>query len=131
MGYRSEVAYAIVFKSEADREAVLNKLTESARTIIREDADLSVPEQIRFYNDSIKWYVGIYAQIDAHEALIEVADLANEMEEIISTGSFVRLGEENNDVETHSWDSKDGSLPRWWQLVEITRSITVSWDVSF
>ena len=142
MGYRSEVAYAIVFKDKEDRDKILNKLTQDEQIEIQENA-LIEEDRVLFHVDSIKWYStremgsfgGGYAEIDAHDNLIQAARDAEDLDEddpdwVYSLGIFLRLGEQDNDTERETWG--DYGIPEgWpdtWDLVEYNRSMTVSWE---
>ena len=128
MGYRSDVGYKIRFDKELDwlpsipveaRKVITSKdlfNTFLAEAKSREDTKLCFEEDdgefkidmdylsITFYANSVKWYED-YPDVQCHEALL---DLANEWIEQHEKDErfyspvrwgFVRLGEENDDVE--------------------------------
>jgi hypothetical protein len=141
MGYRSEVAYAIVFKSTEDRDAVLSRITPEQQKIVREEANLFAPDRIYFHDQSTKWYVtrdlaqyGIkdagYETVDAHDAFIQAAMEASENNEVYSLGIFIRLGEEDDDNERYTWGESDApeSFPELYDLVNYHRELTVGWN---
>ena len=102
MGYRSDVAYVISFASIADRdtfvELVKNKndkfLTEALDECETEHKDRPL---ITFRADDQKWYES-YPDVQAHHNLM---DYAVEVYEHTSGWRFIRVGEDDGDVEVN------------------------------
>lgn len=107
MGYRSDVAYTIVFRNKQ----VLNeyialvmvqggKLSEalSQCNIEADDEDVC---RINFYADQWKWYEGDFPIVDAHLDLLAFAVKRFGKD---AAYRFVRVGEEVEDI-----DLRDGS----------------------
>jgi hypothetical protein len=135
MGYRSDVAYTIRFVHEDDTnnkqsfytflaEAKVNAATAACFHELGW-AEFEIDEaryRINFSCDDVKWYEN-YPDVACHEALIS---LAREWDEDIYNHSciafqFVRIGEENNDIEERSGGDYDYS---W---VQVNRSISRDW----
>jgi hypothetical protein len=136
MGYYSEVAYAIVFKSTEDREAILNTLTAEERELVTESLKLDEPDRILFYANNTKWYAtgdmapfGLtgFSEIDTHEKLLENAE--NNAENVYSMGVFMRLGEDLDDFDQRTWGIENApkGFPEWYDLVDIHRGLSVGW----
>ena len=146
MGYRSEVAYRIVFDTEEVMqlfitEAKVKEETERVFKDAEEDGDfpdgvirISVREkEISFHATGWKWY-DEYPQVQAHLALLDLAREYNIREvEVNKTEhdgtevtelqeahdiqyAFARIGEEQEDVDT--WGSDD-----YWELLDVERRI--------
>ena len=135
MGYRSDVAYTIRFNSDHDENnkqsfftflaEAKSKAATAACFLESEWVEFQIDEarfRINFAADGVKWYES-YADAQCHEALIE---LANEWvnDEDNNSGiayMFVRVGEENDDVEQkyggeydHGWLDVHRSISRDW-----------------
>lgn len=127
MGYYSQVKYTIVGPEAAMTAALVQfRLTHQ---FAPEDNPLN-PDRMRiskcgdqlvihFEVDSWKWYDG-FPDSDAHRALWDFFD---GLEDENITGQFVRLGENDDDVETKEIGYPDG-------LVEVERSIHSHYDFS-
>lgn len=131
MGYRSEIGYAVLFKSPEDREALLSKLVPEQRKIIESEA-LIEECAIKYRADDIKWY-DQYPGVAAHEALIRAAQDEEFIEDdkgIYSLGVFVRIGEDADDLYQTSWGDYD--KPQGWpapyELVDYRRELIVGWE---
>ena len=147
MGYRSEVAYAIIFKSTEDRDKILSRITPEQQEIIKQDGEAIIREdRILFHADGIKWYLSRelgqydlkgYDVVDAHDALIEAAKEAEDAftsdaddpTGVYSMGVFLRLGEDDSDTERETWGEYNvpEGFPDLWDLIDYRREITVGW----
>ena len=134
MGYRSDVAYTIRFVSDDDTknkqsfytflaEAKSNAATAPCFNDQWNEAEVDeVRLRINFVADDVKWYPS-YPDVACHDALIDLAD------EWANDGSnnseiayrFVRIGEEQEDIETKT----NGSAS--WDWVNVARSIERDW----
>jgi hypothetical protein len=136
MGYRSEVAYRIVFGNEDVMklflaEAKVKLETMEAFVNAEEDGDfpdeairISLDEkEISFHAHGWKWY-DEYEIVKAHTALIELAKTYNERESEDGSGTeagdvsyaFARIGEDMEDNDTFGSDDH-------WELLDIERRI--------
>ena len=142
MGYRSTAVYAIVFTTEEDKNRLLSRLPAEQLEILRSPNSglQEEPTRLCFYETGIKWYSssilpGVlegYQVIDAHEALINAAKAAAIAEGsdnfIKQVGVFIRVGEDDSDIENDAWGypGEDG-LPEWYELAELRISVDVNW----
>jgi hypothetical protein len=149
MGYRSEVVYGvkvddIIWNDQATEEEknlsadglFLLMLTEMqgdeiAKKCFDDTYDINVhltvnkeARTILFHEDSLKWYDS-YEDVKAHERLYEImveyADDFNEkqgMENPVSC-TFIRIGEESDDVE----DRGSGNDP--WSIASVYTSVDI------
>lgn len=122
MGYRSQVAFAIRGKKE-DVIPVLMTLRLEGSTAIKEALnELSASERDGILTlagqwDSVKWYPD-YGDVKALTAIFEkFKDEENEDGRRLFEGAFVRVGEDDSDVETDYW----GDDP--YDLVSLNRTV--------
>lgn len=128
MGYRSDVKYVILFKTEAQRtlfhmEAkVIASDVEYGLNVVDEDFDfhydghdVDFPYQIRVHYEDVKWYEST-PWVDLQERLMKLARDSYE-------GGFVflRLGEEDDDVEAQSGVHDDDIHVYVDNYIELTR----------
>lgn len=100
MGYRSDVAYVIGFGSMDERstfiELVKHKNEEDMVAALDEcDCEDKDRPLITFRCDDVKWYES-YPIVKGHERLMRYS---TEVFENTAGWRFVRVGEDNNDVE--------------------------------
>lgn len=134
MGYRSAVAYTIRFTSDDTRakqsfytfiaEAKAKAATAGCFNDI-EWAEFEVDEgrfRINFSADDVKWYPD-YPDVKCHEALIELAaEWANDEDNHSEIAYvFVRIGEENDDIEEKCGGDYD------FEWIQVNRSISRDW----
>ena len=146
MGYRSTVAYTIRFTPmtsnnvDSPTEEELKECKASFYTFLAEAkvnaataacfgeqewAEFQIDEarfRINFACDDVKWYES-YEDVKCHEALIDLAsEWANDADNNSGIAyMFVRIGEENDDVEQkyggeydHGWLDVHRSISRDW-----------------
>jgi len=100
MGYRSDVAYVIGFGSMDERSAFIELVKHKEDKEMAEALDECACEDkerplITFRCNDVKWYVS-YLDVQGHERLMRYA---TEVFEGTAGWRFVRVGEENNDIE--------------------------------
>lgn len=128
MGYRSEVAYQIVFKDKATINEFIAKIMVLGgyERKALEECQIEGGEDswfINFYASDVKWYDG-YADVDGHEKLRE---LALEWFDHADVGvNFIRIGEETEDIV----EEYEGNLADWTEL-RVNRSIDVPFDHAY
>ena len=135
MGYRSDVAYTIRFVSDDDtknRQSFYTFLAEAksraaTAPCFGDDhwAEVEIDEtrlRINFAADDVKWYPS-YPSVACHEALIDLADewANDESNNSDIAYRFVRIGEEQEDIETKT----NGSAS--WDWVNVVRAIERDW----
>lgn len=107
MGYRSTVSYIISFEKMEDRETYMNLVLAKKDEHLTQALDeCHIPETdatIFFYQPDTKWYDS-YPQVQAHTSLYEEA---RGMFGDAVDYTFVRVGEEDDDIER---DSTHGDL---------------------
>lgn len=124
MGYRSQVAFAICGKKEDVIPVLMTLRLEGSAATKEALNDLSASEHdgwltLSFYAESVKWYDG-YADVDALKAIYEkFKDEENADERRRFDGAFVRVGEDDNDIETDYW----GDDP--YSLVSLNRAVSL------
>ena len=130
MGYRSDVAYTIRFVSDHDEKnkqsfytflAEAKSKAATAHCFTEVEVD-EVRLRINFAADDVKWYDS-FPDVRCHEALL---DLADEWDKDDSNNadigySFVRVGEEINDVETRMNDAAS------YEWLTVHRAIDRDW----
>ena len=136
MGYRSDVAYTIRFTTDDERAkqsfyTFLAEAKAKAATApcfgeeVRSWSEFTVDEgrlRISFFANDVKWYE-TYPDVKCHEALIELADeWANDEDNHSEIAyMFVRIGEENDDIE----EKQGGEYDFDW--LRVCRSIDRDW----
>lgn len=132
MGYRSNVAYLIMF----DEQEVYNQFKvqyklDSKYELCREDEahenddapKLTFDDEkarVQFIANEVKWYPD-YPDVDCHHALLDLAREYNDKYNCCSW-AFVRVGEESDDIQ-YEWG---GEGDAYMYLYPIT---TIQWDI--
>ena len=128
MGYRSTVAYKIVFDKADDfwgfiAEAKLDPDTALCFDKEENRDNFEVDEEkyeIRFFAQDWKWYDD-YPEVKAHEALWEKAEERCDEDQVTVNGAYARVGEEDDDNVTRYF----GDDP--YDMVSISRQVIVDW----
>lgn len=118
MGYRSDVAYVIRFKDEAQRQTFeeLVKHTEDEWMIKALEELQSKGEHLVFNQGDIKWYES-YEDVKGHYRLLHYSCDVYEED---AMWRLVRIGEEYNDVEVEEGGNACGDL---YDIIRPARSI--------
>mgnify|MGYP006279381319 FL=1 len=120
MGYRSEVKYVVSFKDPEQRaqfeQLVKHKGDEQLAQALDELDVCGRYLVARF--DGVKWYPS-YEDVQAHHKLM---GYAREVFEDDAAWRFVRIGEEDNDIEVDSDDPNDDL----WEILYPVRSIELN-----
>ena len=116
MGYRSEVAYAIQVDRQQrepvpDKSGVWFLFLSEARDTFWEGGLDSENESIYLRLSDVKWYDS-YPEVVSLNALMDLAEKYHVAHDCIS-GSYVRIGEDSDDVEERHFTA-DASLLRTW-----------------
>ena len=107
MGYRSEVAFVISFKTKEEVDNYIaprlldENLSWARNNFTRVHND---PASIMFYHPEIKWY----------DSYPDVQALTNLYQDVIDAGgayNFIRIGEDDDDIQTESESSEDSPDP--------------------
>lgn len=123
MGYYSEVGLKIAFRDSAGRDKIIAALGDDWNRI----AEIVVvgDTTIEFYAPWAKWY-DEFKDVQAVKALLGFAESLNSLDDedrVPSSGFFARVGEEQSDIETMTWDSRVNEIPSGWELGEVIISI--------
>lgn len=94
MGYRSQVAYW--FRGKAAQAVVMEHMQEHPRQECFDELTIT-EDGVYFEATGTKWYAG-YESVDWHTALYALAESHEEDGEL--SGQFVRIGEDDNDIDT-------------------------------
>jgi hypothetical protein len=116
MGYRSDVKYVLLFTTADHRTAfhleakLIASDVEYGMRVVDEDFDyhydehdVDFPYQIRVHYDDVKWYEST-PWVDLQDKLMKLARDSYEGAYV-----FMRIGEEDDDIETHS-DAYDDNI---------------------
>jgi hypothetical protein len=127
MGYRSEVGFRAAFRSNEDRDALWNRLTDREKELCLEAGLEIVPVGFQAHFPDTKWYEE-YPDVKAIERLIRVCEEAaegyDEEDPIPNTGFFGRVGEDSDDTVERYWRTYDDpELPLPWELGQVVRTI--------
>jgi hypothetical protein len=108
MGYRSDVKYVLLFKTDEKRQAfkieamLIAADVDDGLDVINNDweykidlHDADFPYQIRLHYEDVKWYESI-PWVSLQEKLMDLAAT----DDYEGAFVFLRLGEETDDVET-------------------------------
>lgn len=122
MGYRSDVAYVIKFDDVEQRDAFVVLMRAKNEALITQALDEIGHDNdkdpiITFSCESTKWYEG-YPDVQVHHMLM---DQAHEL--YGASYRFVRVGEDNNDIDIQEVDEKGLDLGEY---VEPLTSIRTS-----
>jgi len=123
MGYRSEVAYVIVFETVDKRDTFVElmraKNDEHINTALKEVKALIGDRAITFCEDRVKWYDS-FPEVGAHDQL-----MSNARDLFDAATRFIRIGEETDDMEDLVHDDPDWSVGEVYELMDISRSIDI------
>lgn len=128
MGYYSEVAYVAVGKKDDMLAAIAAwRLNSPERAAIQLDEVDIVPHGdehllMSFYADSIKWYDS-FERIQAHESFL------SSLEDKPIAARFVRIGEEENDIETQNYGDGCLGLSDLYDRIYPVRSLCVDFNI--
>lgn len=125
MGYRSDVGYVIRFKNmdTMKRFVAVHAIDEHTREAL-EDCKVYIgpsPPELHFDANYVKWYES-FDDVQAHESLLSFLD--DNGSEYDAGYKFVRIGEEDDDIEQR-YGGSDDLIP--WDALGVSRSI--AWDV--
>jgi hypothetical protein len=135
MGYRSDVAYTVRFKSDHDTNNTHSfftflaeiKCDPLASSALEEVTVLASRQEINFSCESTKWYDS-YPEVKAHERIIDIADeWCNDPDN--NSGiwyTFARVGDEIDDTE-YRQNCGTGVMTDY-EAVIISRRLVTDWD---
>lgn len=113
MGYRSDVYIAVAFASEEDMKEVVAVYTIDPRVQkhnLLQEWEVKEDNILYFEETNTKWYDG-YEEVQGIEHMLHLADKFHEERDMPVAHRFVRIGEEDADVEDrYEHGGDDGSL---------------------
>jgi len=122
MGYRSEVEYTITCPNMKARLALL-KLVDEHQNAIKEMSYIESEGRIFFSANDVKWYPD-YEDVRWHTNLWEYFKELQETEEDSTIqGTFVRIGEDNTDIE-------EDYIGDWSGDLAVERHIRVDFNIT-
>lgn len=126
MGYRSDVAYYISFKDKAQRETFINTLAQMddkhIQNVLNDGILMRVDRcALAAHHTDVKWYDS-YEDVQAEQRIME---LALEWFPDDAAFKFVRIGEDDDDVEVHSrGESTDAVYDKCYMI----RRVETNWE---
>ena len=121
MGYYSEVAICMAFEDDEKRDAfwevVRLRKDEMAKQLENHCAKDDRMPWITFHHESIKWY-DIFPEIQAYDDLMKLCL------ECGGAYRFMRLGENDDDIETRDEASEDDKVEIPWDAFCMERHIS-------
>ena len=113
MGYRSDVYIAVAFASEEDMKEVLAVYTIDPRVQkynLLQGWEVTEDNILYYHNDYVKWYSD-YDDVEGIEHMLRLADKFHEERDMPIAYRFIRLGEEDTDIEDrYEHGGDNGSL---------------------
>ena len=113
MGYQSDVYIAVAFASEEDMKEVLAVYTIDPRVQkhnLLQDWEIKDDNILYFEETDTKWYDN-FEDVQGIEHMLHLADKFHEERDMPIAHRFVRLGEEDTDMEDrYEHGGDDGSL---------------------
>lgn len=111
MGYRSEVAYVVAFRSKQLRDTYIALVKTHGGTLLEALMECEAPEpevgndeaRLNFYCDYAKWYED-YSDVKAHTRIYE---WAIELYPDDCGYKFIRIGEESGDIQEEDGGTND------------------------
>ena len=130
MGYRSDVYIGVAFASEDDLTEVLAVYTIDPRVQkhnLLEQWDIKDDNILYFEETSTKWYDS-YDEVEGIEHMLHLADKFHEERDMPIAHRFVRLGEEETDMEDrYEHGGDDGALiDKLFEGMSIIRQVEIS-----
>ena len=131
MGYRSDVYIAVAFTCEEDLKEVL--AVYAIDPLVQKHDLLKAWEQredniLYFHEDSVKWYDS-YEDVQGIMHMLSLVDtFYEERDEMQVAHRFVRIGEEQEDIEERYEIGNDqGTLiDKLWEGISIIRNVEVT-----
>ena len=113
MGYRSDVYIAVAFASEEDMKEVLAVYTIDPRVQkynLLQGWEVTEDNILYYHGDYVKWYSD-YDDVEGIEHMLRLADKFHEERDMPIAYRFIRLGEEDTDIEDrYEHGGDNGSL---------------------
>ena len=130
MGYRSDVYIGVAFASEDDLTEVLAVYTIDPRVQkhnLLEQWDIKDDNILYFEETSTKWYDS-YDEVEGIEHMLHLADKFHEERDMAVAYRFIRIGEEDTDVEDRYEHGGDNGalIDKLFEGMSIIRQVEVT-----
>lgn len=130
MGYRSDVYIGVAFENEADLKEVLAVYAIDPRVQklnLLKEWDVMEDNILLCVIEGTKWYAG-YEDVQGIEHMLNLADKFDAERDMPIAYRFVRLGEDEDDIETREEHNGDEGqlIEKLWAGMQLSRKMEVS-----
>ena len=130
MGYRSDVYIGVAFENEADLKEVLAVYAIDPRVQqldLMKEWDVMEDNILLCVIEGTKWYAG-YEDVQGIEHMLNLADKFDAERDMPIAYRFVRLGEDEDDIETREEHNGDEGqlIEKLWAGMQLSRKMEVS-----
>ena len=130
MGYRSDVYIGVAFENEADLKEVLAVYAIDPRVQklnLLKEWDVMEDNILLCVIEGTKWYAG-YEDVQGIEHMLNLADKFDAERDMPIAYRFVRLGEDEDDMETREEHNGDEGqlIEKLWAGMQLSRKMEVS-----
>ena len=130
MGYRSDVYIGVAFENEADLKELLAVYAIDPRVQklnLMKEWDVMEDNILLCVIEGTKWYAG-YEDVQGIEHMLNLADKFDAERDMPIAYRFVRLGEDEDDIETREEHNGDEGqlIEKLWAGMQLSRKMEVS-----
>ena len=130
MGYRSDVYIGVAFENEADLKELLAVYAIDPRVQklnLLKEWDVMEDNILLCVIEGTKWYAG-YEDVQGIEHMLNLADKFDAERDMPIAYRFVRLGEDEDDIETREEHNGDEGqlIEKLWAGMQLSRKMEVS-----
>ena len=130
MGYRSDVYIGVAFENEADLKELLAVYAIDPRVQklnLLKEWDVMEDNILLCVIEGTKWYAG-YEDVQGIEHMLNLADKFDAERDMPIAYRFVRLGEDEDDMETREEHNGDEGqlIEKLWAGMQLSRKMEVS-----
>ncbi len=131
MGYRSDVYIAVAFASEEDMKEVVAVYTIDPRVQkhnLLQEWEVKEDNILYYHGDYVKWYDS-FDDVTGIEHMLHLADKFHEERDMPVAYRFIRIGEEDTDVEDryeHGGDNGGALIDKLFEGMSIIRQVEIS-----
>tara|TARA_B110000971_G_scaffold106372_1_gene109102 strand:- start:2097 stop:2495 length:399 start_codon:yes stop_codon:yes gene_type:complete len=131
MGYRSDVYIGVAFENAADLKEVIAVYAIDPRVQqldLMKEWDVMEDNILLCVIEGTKWYAG-YEDVQGIEHMLNLADKFDAERDMPIAYRFVRLGEDEDDMETreeHNGQAESQLIEKLWAGMQLSRKMEVS-----
>ena len=130
MGYRSDVYIGVAFENEADLKELIAVYAIDPRVQklnLLKEWDVMEDNILLCVIEGTKWYAG-YEDVQGIEHMLNLADKFDAERDMPIAYRFVRLGEDEDDIETREEHNGDEGqlIEKLWAGMQLSRKMEVS-----